>query len=392
MTEPVVFDPTHYGNDLHRTIAAAQEGRFAGLSGGFVRLQPEEYVIRDTLDFTRWTGRFEGAGCGQTPQYASPGRGSVIRWDGPDDRPMLRIRDSRDAVWEHFRLEGKNGSPPTYGIEFNNNGGTVGSNEYLTVREVSIGRYPWTRQGTHKGDVRTGLGWTGTNANNDQFLIENVRVHNPIEHGADIQNSQSVGGVLRKFVVVSPGLAGVRTAASVRLDDPEFYYCNPDIETLNGAQVVIIDNIKSEHSKCLATLAPNGCVAFRGGNLQCDGVIAGDGVLIDAFPTGSLMLSLHDLNVTHNTDPSKARIEFGPASPHVGRFIIDVHRCGGIIPAQLVFADGASMWASVPESKGVVEWQSVSGSDIYQFRNELRASGRTALDYAAWDVPVTDIA
>lgn len=365
-----------------------------GLGGAYTELPEGELVVDETIELTRFTGRFGGMGRGQSPAYSAlPGHGTVIRWDGAAGDPIIRVRDSRDVILEQFRIEGKDGTLASYGIEFyNESGDTNGSNEYLVVRDVHIGRYPWTAQGTDKGDVSSGIGFTGDNANNDQFRLSNVSVGHPTEYGLYIQNSQSVGGTAHSLAVIGAGIAGVSTAASIHLYDPEFYSCATDIIATEYVYVGV-ENIKSEGSFRMAQLPTTGTFDFRGGNVQVQEIVAGGEVLIDASPSDGLFVLLDGLDFTGMTDATKARFEIGPVSPYVGNFQIDVNRCRSIVPAQLVFASGASMWAGSPESKGVVEWRSTMGTSRYQFRNELRqftSGGRTTLDYSAWDAPFTD--
>lgn len=382
---------------LASLLSDAHGGSGVGVHGGHIVLEPGEYRLTETLDFTKWTGILSGAGGGISPYYGTTvqhGRGTVLRWDGSAGEPMVRVRDSRDLIIQNIRFEGKDGTEPSYAIEFNSNGGTTGTNEYMTVRDVHIGRYPWTRQGTNKGLVQSGIGFTGNNVNNDQFRIERVAIHYPTTYGVYIPNTQSVGGTIRNLVVLGAGTAAVATAASLRIDDPEFYNCAIDLLMIDpNAPHVIVDNIYSEGSSMIAQMSANGILALHGGNAQVGTIRDGGQVIIDATPSGNQFLSLVDVSFAQNTIPAQARIEIGPASPTTGLFIVNVERVAGLQSSQIVFGSGASMWSSAPMSKGVVTWQSTDDGNIYQFRNELRYSGagtRTTLDYTAWDAPVTD--
>lgn len=380
-------------------ILAMQAGQHAsvGVSGGNLQLEQGEYRLTQTLDLTRFSGRIGGAGVAISPYYGTnPGRATVLKWDGPADQPMIRVRNSRDVILENIRLEGHGTNRPSYGIEFyNTSGDSAGTNARLVVRDVHIGPYGWP-VGSTTFVVKRGIGFTGDNSNNDQFRIERVYVQAPTEWGLYIQNEQSVAGSTRHLVVNNPGLGGVYTAASIGMDHPEFYSCPVAIEMggASGANAnVIVTNVRSEGGDKFAKTTNSGVLSVRGGYIQVGDTITGGQVFVQASPLDNFALDLEDLSLAENTTPAQARIEIGPVSPYPGRFFVSVRHCREMHPDQLVFASGASMWSTVPMSKGVVEWQSQYGNNIYQFRNELRTSGagtRTTLNKAAWDAPVTD--
>jgi len=384
---------------LAAAIAAMQAGQHAsvGVSGGNLQLEQGEYRLTQTLDLTRFTGRIGGVGPAISPYYGTnPGRGTVLKWDGPADQPMIRVRNSRDVIFENIRLEGHASNIPSYGIEFYNvSGDSAGTNARLTVRDVHIGPYGWP-VGSTSNNVKRGIGFTGDNANNDQYRIERVYVQTPTEWGLYIQNEQSVAGAVRHFVVNTPGLGGIYTAASMGIDHPEFYFCPVAIEMggSNGNNAnVVVTNVRSEEGVMFARTSPAGVLAVRGGYIQVGDTITGGQVFIDASPMDNFVLDLEDVSLAENTTPGQARIEIGPVSPYPGRFFVSVRRCREMHPDQLVFASGASMWASSPMSKGVVEWQTQHDNSLYQFRNELRTSGtgtRTTLDKTVWDLPISD--
>jgi hypothetical protein len=378
---------------LAALVAAAQGSNSVGVGGGNIAFEPGDYRLTTTLDLTRWTGRFGGAGSGKTPGYFDPGNATVFRWDGPADVPMFRVRDSREVIFENFRVQGKDTARPSYAFEFNNvSGDGSGTNSYLTLRDLHIGKWTWHAQ-PDWGEVKNGIGFTGDNTNNDQFRIERVTIDGASEYGLYVPNSQSVGGVTRSLVISNAGIAAIGIAASIGLHDPEFYLNDLNIHMLGNNAVVVVDNIRSEMCDMLARTSPGGALTIRGGLVMVNDTITGGQVLIDASPMDNFALSLEDLLLTGNTTPSQARIEIGPVSPYVGRFFVSVKRGLDMHKDQLVFASGASMWAASPMSKGVVEWQSQYGNSIHQFRNELRQSGtgsRTTLNKAVWDAPITD--
>lgn len=417
-TEPM-FHASDFSS-LHHMVTVAQDAVTASVGGALMDLGEGEHVITEPLTFHRFAGGFVGAGLGPSPSFSpDPGRGSVIRWDGPAGKPMLLVTDSRHAIFENFRLEGKLAAgdvgavQPTYGIEFRNPGGaTYGTNRYITVRNVSIGRYPWSSQGTNKGDVARGIGLTGIDGNNDQMVIDHVWVMYPTEYGLYAPNSQSVGTTVRNLSVFAPGIAGVSVGTSMQFIMLKVFPYPLAIE-LTGTNITVeVEGYVFEGGDKLAKLSPNGSLILKGsGYVQCDQTIANanadptnptKGVLVQASPMHQGTFRWIDGRLTGNTNPARARIEIGGASPsHVGNFDILIENGIGMHPDQLRFAPGAGMWASSPVSRGTVEWTSTfgtGGTERYRFRNELRHSphpmigsgARTTLNKTVWDPVIID--
>lgn len=378
-------------------LATAGNNRSHAVAGARCRFPPGEYLVTQTVELEQWDGAILGSGRGTSPLYSPPtyaGNATVFRWGGPSGEPVFRVRDSKYHEFGHFRIEGEDGNPPSFGIEhIATTGEGAGTNGYAYMHDLHIGRYAWTAQGIHKGDVVSGVGYTGDNVNNDEFQIERVIVSSPSEYGIKLANTQSVGGSINDVYIYSAGVAGISTDSGVQGSNWNFYDNAIDIE-IESAANVIVQNVYSEACQKFVSLGYNSYLSIYGGAVQCGAVITGDEVLIDAYPSDTQRLTLHDIKFTGMTDATKARIEIGPLSTsHVGRFLVDVHGCEGLLPTQLVLGSGSSFWAVVPMSKGVVQWQSTHGRNIYQFRNELRTSGtgtRTAIDRSVWDAPVTD--
>lgn len=304
---------------------------------------------------------------------------------------MFRVRDSRHISIENMRFEGKDAAKPSYAIEFNNNGGTAGSNEYMAVRDVFIGRFSWSSQGTNKGDVDSGIGFTGTNGNNDQFILENVQIYYATTYGLYIPNSQSVSGSGINCTFVGCG-KGVSTGAAFTLLSPDCYNCTVDFEITGTGSLTVWDVYSENTGQWLSVGSDSVVQIYGGGTVQCGTVISGGHVLIQSSPSNTQVIELRGIEFTSMSSAANCRWEFGPnvTGSYVGNFRFVVDGCIGLDPAQLVFASGASMWAGSPLSRGVVDWNSLTGNKLHQFRNELRTAGtggRTAIDVEAWDFP-----
>jgi len=389
---------------INQAFAAAQGATAVGVPGAAVYFPAGEYVISKTITVTRFSGIVYGDGQGQSPAYKpQPGFGSVIRWNGDDASPMIQVVDSLVLKIQDLRLEGMTGAPPTFGIEFRSAGGDKGCNHYCTIEDVTIGRYPWSTQGTDEGAVQSCIGFTGVNGNNDQFHLSRVRFSSPSRYGVFLPNTQSIWGSLHDCLFDRCGAAGLGTNADATLYNCSFSRCQIDVHSgVEGgsgeAPTISVFGWFSERTGQMAKISPNTKLAVHGGVIQCGTVAApgGTGTLIAAFPSDSQTISLHNLTFTEAAEPSRARIVFGPRPPSwVGRVFVTVDQCRGVVPAQLRL--WGSMWARSPgaTSRAVVEWQSTEGLDVgtkyvHQFRNELAAHGRGTrrrLNTRVWDRP-----
>ncbi len=382
---------------ISETFAAAQGTISAGVPGGAVYIPSGEYVISSTITITRFSGLIYGDGEGQSPAYAaSPGNGSVIRWAGNNSTPMFEFIDSEYIVGRDFRLEGSNTNTPTYGFQMQNNGGTLGCNHRLTFRNVFIGQYPWSSQGTNQGNVQSCVGYTGTNGNNDQFLFDKCVFSYPTAYGFYAPNSQSVWGNLRDCVFDNCATTGLYTGADITLVNPTFNSCGIDIQTVTAnAPNVQVFGWYSEHTGQMFNISPDTKLVVHGGTVQCGTVQSGGGVLGAAFPSNNQTIDIQDVTFTGMSTPADVTITWGPqSSSYVGRVLIRVVNCRGIQSGQLVFS--GSMWASSPNSRATIEWITWDGIDwsgtknLYEFRNEMANNGagtRTTQNTSAWDLP-----
>jgi hypothetical protein len=387
---------------IQALIALVQGTVTNGVPGGSIFFPPGEYVISSTLNLTRFAGVISGAGVGQSPSYSTPGQGSVIRWAGNNSTPMIEVVDSLFTIFRDLRLEGNNANPPTYGIQFNNAGGSHGGNHRCSVSDVWIGQFPWSSQGTNQGNVASCIGYTGTDGNNDQFHFDRVTFSYPTAYGLYLPNTQSIWGLLTSPYFDHCGTAGVGTNSDITMLNATFNACAIDLHTgIAGAPTdgpnVMVFGWYSENTGQMADLPTNGKLKVYGGAIQTGAVQSGGKVLINAFPSNNQTIHLDGVTFTQLTTAANCTIQFGPTSSggYVGKIFVKITRCRGIQPAQLVLA--GSMWATVPLSIAIVEWDSMDGVDwsgtknAYEFRNELAATGtgtRTTLNTGVWDVPV----
>ncbi len=355
-----------------------------GVGGGVFRFPDSggEYRLTETVLVDLFEGRFTGSGTGPAPGY-NGGHGTAIKWDGDDLTPMFKVTDSRHLRFQDIRFEGRNSSPPTYAIEFVNEGGSMGANvANLVVADCVIGEYPWTvNPATADGQVQNGIGFTGINGNNAEYRIARTSIR-AVGTGLYLPNTQSTWGSVTDCIFNRCNV-GIDSNTPLKAFNVAFQTCDTDLEIRGGR--VDVFGLSSEHTGRLANLSHNAHLRIMGGKTQADQ--CRDGILIAAFPSHRQDIILRDFTMDKplNDNFANARITFGPdQSAGAGRF--DINITGrGMDPAQLDFV--GAMWAWEPESHGRVEWRTTEGNQLHQFRNELRTSGRTTIDTDVWDLP-----
>ncbi len=238
----------------------------AGIIGRNVIFPPGEYVLNASIVLDQWTGTLIGQGVGNSPAFTTdPGHATVFRWAGPAGQPMFLLTDHSFAGFEHIRLEGDDLAPPSYGIESRSAAGYgAGTGAHLMVRRCWIGKFAWSSQGTWKGLVSAGVGFTGDNSNNDQFTIQHSTFHSGT--GIYLPNSQSIWGTVLDVFFASCAV-GLDTAASVTCHNLEFDNCAIDVR-VTGSPRVVVDGWWSERSAQFYDLAEGASLVVNGGKWQ----------------------------------------------------------------------------------------------------------------------------
>jgi len=360
-------------------------GATSGVAGGYLRFPAGQYRITDTIDLVHWCGIIQGDGIGNSALYtASPGNSTVLIWGGDNTKPMMWSDDSRDIIFQDLRWEGRDGHKPTYGIEFSSNSVGAGSNQKIEFNRCFFGRWPWSSQGLNKGDLQSGIGYTGTNQMNDRFRIRNC-VFRFCDTGMYIPNTQSIWGSVIDSVFDTCAI-GIDTAATMSCFNVNFGQCDKDFRIGSTARVNVYGGY-SENTKQLAELGFDSYLSIYGGLWQVGTVQTNGGVLVDMYPSRRSTLRLTGVQFTQLTDASLARITVGgdSVSGSVGNWAILVDDCDGIRPEQIDIQSGA-FWASVPVSKGRVRWTSRIDQDNWAFQNYLERSKRTTIDSTRFEL------
>lgn len=381
-----------------------------GITGGWLWVPAGEYLISETITLHRFAGVLQGSGVGNLPTYGAPdsaGGASGFRWAGEGGKPMFRVTDSAHVAFRNLMFIGNDAAVPSAGIDFHSlPGAGAGTNAHLVVEDCLFGPYTWTEQGVKIGLLDAGVTFTGHNANNDQFSFQNCSFlstgaeDRPDSVGVRIDGTQSIWGSMLNCFFNRQG-TGIRTASAVLLINPQFNSCATDLQVAKTAHVQVI-GFQSESSRQMAKVSNAGKLHVDGGRVQVGPtrMPARSGALIDAFPSGSgqsIVLRNVEFTQAPTGDVPRPTIAFGPDEAtgnacNGGPFYVKVEDCTGIYKAQAEFA--GTMWASVPPSRGAVEWTSRHPGGADHFRNELRPDAgdgyRETLNREVWDAPVTD--
>lgn len=143
------------------------------------------------------------------------------------------------------------------------------------IRDCWIGQWGWSSQGTNQGNVQTGVGFTGANANNDQFSIERCYFQTCTSYGLYAPNTQTVWGSVKDLGFDSCGV-GLMTESNMAAYNLTFNRCGIDYQIgPSNANSPSVDVFKqeSENSKQWIQLGSNGRLSIRGGSVQTNGLV-----------------------------------------------------------------------------------------------------------------------
>ncbi len=358
-------------------------GATSGVAGGYLTVPRGEYRITRPLQFRHWSGYFLGEGVGNSPQWQhSPGNGTVLRWDGPPGQPMVKLDNCRNLFFSNMRFAG-GANQPSYCVEMSAENIGHGANQVIGFESCWFGRYPWSSQGLHRGDVIGGIGFTGPNRMNDKFRINNCMFRH-CDVGIDLPNTQSIWGSVNDSIFDHCGV-GVRTSSTMTMYNGQWNSCGVDLSIDSSARVTVFGGY-SERCRQMAKLGFDSYLSVVGGLWQVGTVQEHGGILVDMYPSRRASLRLDGVQFTQLTNPARARIRVGGerSTGSVGNWLIDIAECEGIVPEQIdIMPD--SFWAQVPLSRGRVSWKSRTATDQFLFQNILQRGGRTRINSSRWD-------
>lgn len=282
-------------------IASTRLNVTVGVAGGDIYFPPGQYRIESSIDLDQFSGTLRGAGRGNSPTFASnPGGATVLKWEGAAGEPMVLIRDSSDVRIADMRFEGKTTALPSYAIECRAEAGDgAGTNGRLVFERLHIGDWPWATSGGTATRCAVGIGFTGVNANNDQFKLSEVSVIG-CAIGLDVKNTQSIWGIIFNSVFGSATTAGIRSAAAFTGTNLQFDNCEIDIQTVELCNVVV-HGWWSERSGLIFQATFLGSLTVVGGKWLLDSAsLSGPQYIRTTYHTSDAVLNVIGVEIGNN--------------------------------------------------------------------------------------------
>lgn len=201
---------------------------------------------------------------------------AVLRWYGVNTKAMLRIRDSNNVVIDSLTFLGNASTPPTAAIYFEqDSAGTVGTNEFCTISNVSIGRSAISATSPGTFPLARGI-WIGgaVDGNNDSFYIDRCTINDCTTAGIAIDNNQSIWGSISNTFLNTCGY-GIYTGSNVQCSNVCFnrntvadLYAFRDI-------TVTIDGFNSENAVLPISTSQGASIYINGGKIICGSLMSG---------------------------------------------------------------------------------------------------------------------
>lgn len=382
------FDPRMFGADptgrtdstaaLQATVDAMCPS--SGIGGGVLDLRDGEWLISDTIVFTRHSVHVLGSGWGNSHVYGGagqlPGFSSVVRWAaGAGQKPMFQFRDCMGVWVEKMRFHGANPldhpeDVPTAAVNFHwQSGDNKGSNARLHVSDCYMGAYPW--DSSNGATVGVGVLFDGGNGNNDEWTIERCIIKDATNAGVAVNGTQYVWNRLADTTITGCPV-GIHSAADLHLTNPCFNRCDTDV-VMEGPASLIVFGWNSERAKRFLQLGPNGRAHIWGGEMDTPDLTPG-GNMFECYPSrDNQMLVIDGVDF----DGGGATVISMAAEP---TRVIDipvrlvVRNCKNLTSANI------SVDLSSPTDQRIVEFN--SGREA--FRNVL-SGGDDTLDTNRWD-------
>lgn len=247
----------------------------AGVPAHTIWVPEGTFTIDDQIDIHQKAVIFRGMGVGNPTNYATPGKGSTFQWDGAEGGCMFNVQDTYWTMFEDLLILGNVTNPPNDLIYFQSAGGTLGTNEHDFISRCLLGSNPWANPATWQlGDTAVNaVRFGGMNANNDQFHFSDTHFAY-VGTGVKIDNTQSVWGLMTHCYFDTCSVAGLQTASSTTLTNPQFIANAVDL-VIDSTAKVHVSTYNSENAGQIAHLTTAG---GGGGYLNIDGGL----ILVDA--------------------------------------------------------------------------------------------------------------
>lgn len=408
---------------IQAAIDTAVGGARVGTSRVRVVIPPGVYRINAPLVVEGTSVEISGAGIANPATFGPrPGAGTTLVWTGGPDGSVFRIKDSLSSEIRDMLVVSLNGNPgrAAFFLEGSPDNGSTGRNSQMRLRNLCIGRWPWSAAPAEFDAIELHFGFGilvgGHNAENDQFVFENIEC-DACDVGIAIQGSQHVWGILRNCFVNGALTACVQTDADVLIENLQVNSSPVGLQVL-GSPLVKVDQMQGEGVARYLLISGTAAKVFvKGGRMRIhtageeadlpppiefegieNGVLSLEGVWLDngSDPRAPSLRARTAAGTNHDghlivrdcRDITLAMLDVAakPVGPGDGRVIIDFRSAGEVVYTSLSPGecfDPASRPIDYVDERIAADHPTVNDqTDVERYTVTAADAGATILRYA----------
>jgi len=296
-----------------RAAIDAALGKELTLRAGKLIFPKGIYRITDTLTIAQASAVVEGVGWSSSSASLGPGvRGSVLAWDGPAGRPMLRLDYCWGSTVTGLRFVGKSSAKPSAAISLKNVNGNPSLSNFNSLANIWIGNLSGYDTDAEKPQFANGVLLEGDDVHNDTNLFRNLVIYG-CDVGVNIAHQQYVRNHFATLRTFGCG-TGFKTNATISTSGDNWVMTSSSVAdiSLGFAARLSVEGFSSELAHRLLADSDSSSLTIRDGYWQLGSKTAGDNVVIDGRRgKGRSFLRLEDFDFTG--DGSKvARVLWDP--------------------------------------------------------------------------------
>ena len=283
-----------------RAAIDAALGKELTLRAGKIVVPKGIYRITDTQTIAQASAVVEGVGWSSSLATLGPGvRGSVLKWDGPPGRPMLRLDYCWGTTVTGLRFVGKSSSKPSAAVSLRNVNGNPSLSNFNSLANLWIGNLSGYDTDAEKSQFEHGVLLEGDDVHNDTNLFRNLVIYG-CDVGVYIAHQQYVRNHFATLRTFGCG-TGFKTNATISTSGDNWVMTNSSVSdlSLGFAARLSVEGFSSEFAHRLLADNDSSSLTIRDGYWQVGPKMAGDGLVINGRGgLGRSFLRLEDFDFT----------------------------------------------------------------------------------------------
>ncbi|MFN2507006.1 MAG: glycosyl hydrolase family 28-related protein [Acidimicrobiales bacterium] len=283
-----------------RAAIDAALGKEQTLRAGKLVFPKGIYRITDTLTIAQASAVVEGVGWSSSLPSLGPGvRGSVLAWDGPPRRPMLRLDYCWGTTVTGLRFVGKSSSKPSAAVSLRNVNGNPNLSNFNSLANLWIGNLSGYDADAERSQFEHGVLLEGDDVHNDTNLFRNLVIYG-CDVGVYIAHQQYVRNHFATLRTFGCGTA-FKTNATISTSGDNWVLTNSSVAdlSLGFAARLSVEGFSSEFGHRLLADTDSSSLTIRDGYWQVGTKTAPDGLVIDGRGgQGRSFLRLEDFDFT----------------------------------------------------------------------------------------------